>query len=126
MMPAMNPKLIARAIAAGRIGFGLGLLISPEQLTTRWIGRDSTRPGTRVVTRGLGGRDLALGLGALASREADLPRWLLAGMAGDASDLGATLAAGGEVPLTGRILVGALAAGALVLGARTVAALPRG
>jgi hypothetical protein len=119
----VDPKLLARAIAAGRLGFGIGLLASPEQLTRRWIGADAKRVPTQVAVRGLGGRDLAIGAGGLLSRGVEQQRWLAAGIAADATDLASTLAAGAEVPLVGRILIGAVAGGAVVLGLAAVAGL---
>ena len=62
----MTAPLIARFVAAGRIGFGVALIVAPERVTSLWLGSDAGRPGARVVTRGLGARDLALGLSGLA------------------------------------------------------------
>lgn len=119
----INPALIARFVAAGRIGFGVALALSPERVTTPWLGTDAARPGTRVVTRGLGARDLALGAGALAATGADLPVWVAAGIVADAADLAATVAAGDSLPLAGRVLVGAVAAGGAALGGLALAGL---
>lgn len=119
----MNPDLIARVVAAGRIGFGVALLLTPERLTTPWLGSDAARTGTRVVTRGLGARDLALGAGALAAGPADLRRWVAAGILADAADLAATVAAGDSLPFGGRVLVGAVASAGAALGAVALASL---
>ena len=119
----MNAALIARAVAAGRIGFGVGLILTPERLTTPWLGSDAARTGTRVVTRGLGARDLALGAGALAATPADLRRWVAAGMVADAADLVATVAAGDSLPVGGRVIVGAVASAGAALGAVALAGL---
>jgi hypothetical protein len=113
----MNAALIARLVATGRIGFGVALTLTPERVTTPWLGSDAARPATRVATRGLGARDLALGAGALAATGADLQWWVAAGILADAADLAATVAAGDSLPVSGRVLVGAVASGGATLGA---------
>lgn len=122
----MNAALMARLIAAGRIGFGVALLVAPGRVTSLWLGGDAGRPGTRVVTRGLGTRDLALGAGALAAADSQLRPWVTAGIVADTADLVATVAAGKSLPRTGRVLVGAVAFGGAVLGTIALAALRRG
>lgn len=119
----MNAALIARVVGAGRVGFGVALILTPERLTTPWLGSDAARTGTRVVTRGLGARDLALGAGALAAAPADLRRWVAAGVAADVADLVATVAAGESLPVAGRVLVGAVASAGATLGAVALAGL---
>ncbi len=119
----MNASLTARLVAAGRIGFGVALIVSPGHLTALWLGGDSGRPGTRTVTRGLGARDLALGAGALAVPETQLRPWVAAAIVADTADLVATVAAGDSLPLPGRVLVGAMASGGVVLGVMALAEL---
>lgn len=119
----MNAALIARLVAAGRVGFGVALTLTPERVTTPWLGSDAARPGTRVASRGLGARDLALGAGALAATGADLRLWVAAGVVADTADLVATVAAGDSLPLAGRVLVGAVASGGAALGALALAGL---
>jgi hypothetical protein len=122
----MNAALTARLVAAGRIGFGLALILVPERVTTPWLGRDADRAGTRVVSRGLGARDLALGAGALTVRETQLRPWVLAAIVADTADLVATMSAGDTLPLAGRVLVGAVASGGAVLGVIALVGLPSG
>jgi hypothetical protein len=112
----MNAALPARLVAAGRIGFGVALILTPGRVTSPWLGRDACRAGTRVVSRGLGARDLALGLGALAVSEDQLRPWMAAGIIADTADLVATVAAGDSLPLPGRLLVAAVASGGAILG----------
>jgi hypothetical protein len=122
----MTAALIARLVAAGRIGFGVALFVAPERVTSLWLGGDAGRPGTRVVTRGLGARDLALGAGALAVADSQLRPWVAAAIVADTADLVATVAAGKSLPLTGRVLVGVVASGGAVLGTLALAGLRRG
>ncbi len=120
---AMNPVLTARLVAAGRIGFGAALILAPQRVSARWVGPDARHAGVHVLARGLGARDLALGAGALVVPKAQLRPWVTAAIVADTADLVATLAAGNSLPLTGRMLVGALAAGGAGLGAVTLAGL---
>ena len=120
----MNAELTARIVAAGRIGFGVALAVSPERVTALWLGDDAALPGTRVVTRGLGARDLALGAGALRAPESQLRGWVAAAIVADTADLVATLAAGDSLPLKGRILVGTVACAGAALGVLALAGLP--
>ncbi len=119
----MNATLTARLIAAGRVGFGVALILAPRRVTAQWLGRDAQRAGTQVISRGLGARDLVLGAGALVVPEAQLRPWVMAAIVADAADLVATVAAGDSLPLTGRVLVGAVASAGAVLGATALAGL---
>jgi hypothetical protein len=112
----MNAALTARLVAAGRIGFGGALILTPGRVTSPWLGRDAGRAGTRVLSRGLGARDLALGLGALVVSEDQLRPWMAAGIVADTADLLATVAAGDSLPLVGRVLVAGVASGGAILG----------
>jgi hypothetical protein len=119
----VNAPLIARLVAAGRICFGLAMMSSPSRVTGRWLGRDAGGAGTRVVTRCLGARDLALGVGALAAAESQLRPWVAAGIVADTADLVATATGGESLPLAGRLLTGALASGGAALGVMSLAGL---
>jgi hypothetical protein len=113
----VNARLLARAIGAGRIGFGVALLVAPKRVAGPWLGSDARRAGTQVSTRALGARDLVLGAGALASGESELRAWVAAAALADLADFLATVTAGDALPARGRLMVGALAAGSAALGA---------
>jgi hypothetical protein len=121
----MDSRTVVRAVALARIGLGAALIAAPVRFTAPWLGGDARRSGTRVATRGLGARDVALGAGTLACRDGDLPRWVAAAVLADATDLAATVSAGDALPRTGRILVGALAGAGTALGLAALAALGR-
>jgi hypothetical protein len=55
----------ATAVAASRVGLGFVALGAPLLVSRSWVGRSGDGPSGRVLGRALGGRDLALGLGAL-------------------------------------------------------------
>jgi hypothetical protein len=120
----MNAGLTVRLVAAGRVGFGVALIVSPGRATSLWLGGDASRPAARVVIRGLGARDLALGVGALVVPESELRPWVAAAIVADTADLIGTVAAGGSLPRAGRIVVGALASGGAALGVMALAGLP--
>jgi hypothetical protein len=114
----VDARTAATGFALGRLLIGTALVAAPAKASEGWIGPEADLPTTQVVTRALGIRDLAIAAGTLAAvrGEADPARWLVAGVASDAVDLGATLVAGDALPPTGRYGVAAVAAGAVVGG----------
>jgi hypothetical protein len=114
----MDARTIARVIAAGRIGIGLGLVVAPTVITRRWVGADGERPGATVLAVGLGARDLALGAGTLAALSGGEPRpWLVASTAADAADLLATIRGRRAMSAAAVAGVGLLAGGSAAVGA---------
>jgi hypothetical protein len=113
----MDPAVLGRASAVGRVGVGIGLLARPRLLTRAWIGADADRVGAQVLTRALGVRDLVIGAGTLAASGADRRPWLVAALVADATDLTVTLAAGRALPVRGRVLVSLAAGGGVAMGA---------
>ena len=121
----------ATALAAARTAIGVVALVAPTLVTRPWLGPDRG-PAARVLGRALGGRDLALGLGALAAlqqppagtRSAGHPGiWIGVGALSDAMDVLATVAAWDELPPVGRWLVAMSAGGAAVAGAAAAGSL---
>jgi len=114
----MEPRTIARVIAAGRLGLGLALVAAPTAIARQWVGRDGERSGAAVLATGLGARDLALGAGTLAALSGGEPRpWLIASTAADAADLLATIRGREALSTVAVAGVGLLAGGAAVVGA---------
>lgn len=115
----MDARTAARALAAGRVALGIGLLVAPTRFTSGWIGADAAAdPSARVLTRALGVRDAILG--AIALHTVDHPevgpRWLRTCAAADAVDCLATIGGRGAMPRSGVIGVSALAGGAAIAG----------
>jgi hypothetical protein len=118
----------ATALALGRTAIGVAALASPALIARPWVG-EASGPAARVLGRALGGRDLALGLGALAALQRVPPppvppgapgragAWVAAGALADSLDVLATVAAWDELPPAGRWLVAVSAGGAAVAGA---------
>jgi hypothetical protein len=116
-MRGMEPRDIALAQARGRMAFGVAFLIAPGLAARGWVGGDAMRPGAKVLTRALGARDLALGLGIVIALDRGAPArgWLEASALADSVDFLATLIAGSALPPAGRRGVLALASGSAAL-----------
>jgi hypothetical protein len=115
----VDAAVIARLLAAGRLGVGLALLLAPGRSTTVWFGEDSDHESVRLATRALGAREVGLGLGAMSAlregRLAEARRWVTAGVAADAVD--AVLTSGfSDRPGAKRGPVAAVATSAAVTG----------
>jgi hypothetical protein len=120
------PALMRRGaltVAAGRVALGLTALAWPAVPARPWVGASADDLAARVFGRALGGRDLALGLGALAAlRRPDAEAgsaasWVAAGALSDALDVAASLASWRDLPRVTRWLVAASAGGAALTGA---------
>jgi len=125
----------AVALAAARTAIGVVALASPPLVGRPWVGDAADATSGRVLARALGGRDLALGLGALAAvRQLPLagssPRaaglWVGMGALADSVDLLATATAWDRLPPVGRWLVAASAGGAAAAGTAVALALLTG
>ena len=57
----MNPRLGVRLLAYGRAAIGAAVLIAPEAVMTRWLGKENARHGgVKDLGRGLAARDIGL------------------------------------------------------------------
>lgn len=115
----MSPRTVTSVFAAGRALLGLALLLMPARVARGWVGDEIDRPAAQVLCRGLGARDMSLGIGTLLAQRDGGPsqRWLQAAILADSVDVAATLAAGGRIPARGRLGTVALAGGSALLGA---------
>ncbi len=111
------------AVAAGRVALGVTALAFPSVPARPWVGAPADDITARVLGRALGGRDLALGLGALAALRAPAAgagsarAWVAAGALSDALDVVASVVSWRELPRVTRWLVAASAGGAALAGA---------
>jgi hypothetical protein len=123
----MQPRDAARAYAAGRVAFGVALLVAPRALGRVWLGRPANTPAGGVALRALGVRDLVIG--GIALHTVDHPevgpRWQRTCAAADAVDLAATIAARDALPPVGSALVVGMAAAGAATGAWLGQALSR-
>lgn len=88
----MDARTVAQVLAIGRTGLGLALFVAPARSARGWLGADVDRPGAKVAIRGLGARDVALGIGTLAALEqqGSARHWVEAGVISDVADSVAT------------------------------------
>jgi hypothetical protein len=109
-------RVYAQALAGGRAALGLAFFLLPKVGSGLWTG-DTKTPAVRVLSRALGARDMALGLGALLALRSNSPvrGWLEAGGFADAGDALATIVAWKQLPRARRWLVIIAAAGAAAL-----------
>lgn len=114
----MDAETVARNFALIRVVIGTAFAAAPERSVRSWIGPDAGRPGAQLVTRGLGARDVAIGLGTLrALRQGDSPGpWTVAALLSDAIDLVATLAVAGSLPRSARLVGVGMTGGSTLLG----------
>ena len=123
----------ATAVAAARVAIGVLALARPGVPSRPWTGvgagADEGTAGlaARVLGRALGGRDLSLGLGALAALSQEdaeaSATWVAAGALCDALDVATTLASWRELPRVTRWFVLSSAAGASLVGVAGAVAL---
>jgi hypothetical protein len=119
----VKPRDLLTQLSVGRIVLGVTLILKPEIVTGRWLGKAGKRPAIAVLGRGFGARDAALGAGTLAAMRAGegLKPWLYAGLVADATDLIATHLGRHQLPKPSAPLIYAVAGGALVAGAANLA-----
>jgi hypothetical protein len=108
--------------ARGRMAIGAALVLAPRLIGPMWIGDGADRPVVKLLSRALGARDLALGLGVAVAldRGAPVRGWLEGSALADGMDLFASLLAGDSIPRGKRRRV-ALLAGASLVGCVAVA-----
>lgn len=113
----MDPRLLIRLLACARIGLGIALFAAPRTAARMWLRREVS-PAAGVLARGLGARDLVLGIGMLVTVDdgGDIDPWMDAGIAADAADASAALMARKDleprtVAGTLAVTIGAAAAG---------------
>lgn len=115
--PTVDPHLLARLLAGVRIGVGIALFAAPRTASRLWLG-EATSPAAGVLARGLGARDLALGVGQLVAldMDGDLDPWMDAAVVSDVGDAAAVVLARRD--LEPRVVAGtvAMALGAAAAG----------
>jgi hypothetical protein len=116
----LDAKELAQLLSLGRIVIGAAAVLAPRRFTRAWTGERSEAAVSVIATRGLGARDIALGLGTLRALDGEGPvrPWLEAQALADASDTVSTLSVFGQLPPLRRILGLATAAGACYIGLR--------
>jgi hypothetical protein len=105
-------RILAGLISLGRFCFGVIFIANPKIMDEAWVGKQARLPGAQVLSRAVGARDLALGLGgvqATVRNDGSARQWLGAAAICDAVDFGATWVAGRKIPRKSRASVLAIA-----------------
>ena len=112
----MDARDLALLNARGRMAIGASLVLAPRLIGPLWIGDAGDRPVVKMMSRALGARDLALGLGVAVALDRGKPvrGWLEGAALADGGDLVATLLAGDSIPRGKRRRVALVAAVSLV------------
>jgi hypothetical protein len=113
--------------AIGRIGFGITSLVAPGVTGRTLAGPGAVLPDAKAFLRGMGGREIGLGLGLLAAIRTDGParRWVIAGLLADAGDLAGIAGAWSDMPPAKRWVGLGTAGAAAAAGLGVLATLPR-
>ena len=125
-MDVTTSRPLARIVACGRIGIGVIAIVAPTLMARPWIGADAADSGSRLLARAMGGRDLALGVGALRAldiSDSEARPWVALGGMADAVDAVATVLAFGTLPRRSRWGILAVTVGAAVVSTRVAEAL---
>jgi hypothetical protein len=111
----VDARDLALVNARGRMAIGASLVLAPRLIGPMWIG-DADDPVVKMMSRALGARDLALGLGLAVALDRGKPvrGWLEGAALADGGDLMATLLAGDSIPRGKRRRVALVAAVSLV------------
>lgn len=119
MATELDTAKLAEQIAFGRIGLGIALMAAPTLAARGYMGRRASEPSVRFLNRLFGGRDVALGVWLLASRQdkAAFRTAVAVGVACDAWDAVATLTTKDALPRFGRAMTAMTATGAAIAGA---------
>ena len=115
-MTRVEARDLALSNARGRMAIGAALVLAPRLAGPMWIGRDADSRAVNVLARGLGARDLALGLGTAVAldRGAPVRGWLEGAALADGVDLVSTLLAGDSIPAGKRRAVVLIAGASLI------------
>ena len=118
----MNPTTLARALAINRILYGVAVILFPTLTNYVWVGRGARKESTRVMSRAVGARDLALGVGSLRALDSpdDSRPWFAAHLVADVTDATATLAAK-QTPLLPRLIALTAATGSAAISGASLA-----
>ena len=121
-MPTPSRHAVTLTFLGLRIVYGAALVAAPTRLSARWLGPAAKAPPTQIPLRALGMRELVLHIGAFAAarRGAPIRPWLVGSLAGDLTDIAATIAGRGDLP-SGAAGLTVLAGGSTALAGAALA-----
>jgi hypothetical protein len=119
----MNPLTL---YVIGRLVFGAVALAAPAPAGRMLAGSGGAAPDAQAFLRGMGGREIGVGLGLLATIRAGGPirPWLIAGVLADCGDMAGIAGAWPHMPPAKRRLGLAMASAAAAVGVTLLATLP--
>jgi hypothetical protein len=111
--------------AIGRIAFGAAALAAPAPTGRTLAGAGGAAPDAQAFLRGMGGREIGLGLGLLAMIRVDGPvrPWVIAALLADSGDIAGIMGAWPHMPAAKRWFGLGLASAAAAIGATLLATL---
>jgi hypothetical protein len=107
---------VARAVAAGRLAFGVGMMAAPAKVMGPWIGEsEAARPAMDMVIRAFGAREILLGfLGVHVAGTAGVGKRTIGAMSLlDLTDLTMTIVHRNSLPKAALPVVVGVAGGAV-------------
>ena len=109
---------VATLLSATRIAIGVAAWVAPRRFGRAWTGERSEGPLGSMAIRGLGARDIALGLGTLRAlgNGSSVKPWLEMQAIADASDAASTVFSFRDMPGFKRWVMLATAATGCYLG----------
>ena len=118
---------VLRLYAIGRIVFGVASLAAPAITGATLAGPGGALPDAQAFLRGMGAREVGLGLGLLAATRSNGParRWVIAGLLADAGDIAGIAGAWRHMPPAKRWLGLGTAGAAAAAGVGVLASLQR-
>jgi hypothetical protein len=119
-------RTLAQLVAWGRVGIGVAAVAAPTAMARPWIGVAARETESRLLARTMGGRDLALGLGALRAlgrSDEEARPWVALGGMADTVDALATVLAFASLPRQSRWLILATTVGAAAVSTRVALSL---
>lgn len=110
--------------AVGRMVFGVAALAAPAHAGRTLAGAGGAAPDAQAFLRGMGGREIGLGVGLLGAirRGGPVRPWLIAGVLADSSDITGIAGAWRHMPPAKRWLGLGTAGTAFAVGAALLAA----
>jgi hypothetical protein len=128
MLESLDVKATTKAIAFARLALGGSYLLAPGPAMKLWPGRggstDDDEMMGRLLARSVGGRDVALAVGALLALSHDTPvrGWIEAASLADGVDALAIGIAFRHLPRNRAVLMFAASLGTAIIGRRLASA----
>src|SRR3954451_24400355 len=115
---------LVKAYALGRLVFGGAALAAPKLTGRLLAGEGGATPDAAAFLRGVGGRELGIGLGLLKTEDdgGRVAPWLVAGVLSDASDVAGIATGWSDLAPDKRVPGIVFASAAAVMGAVLLAA----